>query len=326
MKVSRLVQVVDTHTAGEPTRIVVGGLPPLPPGTVGEKARWLAENHDGLRRLIVQEPRGHVDMFAAFLLPPSRPEANWGLIFMHGGGYLSMCGHGTIGAAAALRALGWLSGEEVAFDTPAGLVRCRLDREGNVTVRNVPAFYLGELSRGGLRVHLSYGGNLFALVDAGSCGIPLTPEALPEAVRLGLDIMGWANRKGGFRHPGTGRPLSVELVEFYREGRPPRNVVIFGEGQVDRSPCGTGTCAKMAFLYSQGRLGLGEPYRYQGILGTEFLGRLVGETQVGDRVAVVPEITGRAYVTGLGTLVLEEGDPFPEGFSLPRTSPGVARG
>jgi len=309
VKLRRLIQVVDTHTAGEPTRVVTGGLPPIPGETMEEKRRWLAEHADGLRRFLLYEPRGHADMFGAILTPPTNPETHFGLVFLDCGGYLSMCGHGTIGAVTALAALGWLDEEE--------------EEVKAITFRNVPAFYLGPLKWEGRRLEIAYGGNLFALVEAREAGLPLTREALPELVRLGMEIRRWVNANHRFQHPATGEPLVVELVEFYEEGDPPRNVVVFGEGQVDRSPCGTGTCAKMAFLHARRRLRVGEEYRHLGILGTEFVGRIVAETRVGDLPAIVPEVTGSAYVMGFGHLVLEEGDPFPEGFRLlPREGSG----
>jgi len=327
MKVSRLIQVVDTHTAGEPTRVVLSGIPPIPGRTMEERRRWLAENADDFRRFLLREPRGHADMFGAIVTPPCSPDTDFGVIFLDNGGYLGMCGHGTIGVVTALTGLGWVDGDGVTLDTSSGPVRCRIHRGGNgvqaVTFRNVPSFYLTTVRWKRVPVHIAYGGNLFALVEAWEAGIPLTQEALPELIRLGMEIRRWVNANHRFQHPATGEPLVVELVEFYEEGDPPRNVVVFGEGQVDRSPCGTGTCAKMAFLHACGRLRVGEEYRHLGILGTEFVGRIVAETRVGNLPAIVPEVTGSAYVTGFGHLVLEEGDPFPEGFRLlPREGSG----
>jgi len=204
-----------------------------------------------------------------------------------------MCSHGTIGAAAAACALGWVDKQEMTFDTPAGLVHCRIHPGDG-----------GEFTKDGMKIHIAYGGNLFALLGAEEVGLPLGPEALPKLVRLGLEVRDWANRRLRLNHPGTGEALEVELVEFYEEGDPPKNVVIFGQG------------AKMAFLHAHGRLGVGDEYRYQGILGTEFKGRIVAETRVGGRAAVIPEVTGAAFITGFGLLVLSEGDPFPEGFRL----------
>jgi len=320
MRFRRFVQVVDTHTAGEPTRVVLSGGPIVPGETMEERRRWLARNADDFRKFLLREPRGHADMFGAIVTPPCCPEADFGVIFLDNGGYLGMCGHGAIGVVTALATLGWTDKDELLLDTPSGPVHCRIHCRGGevtaVTFRNVPSFYLGAVEWQGIQVHIAYGGNLFALVDVRSLGIELERGSLLQLVRLGLSIRDWVNENHRFRHPGTGRELRVELVEFYEEGDPPRNVVVFGRGQVDRSPCGTGTCAKMAFLHARGLLGVGEEYRYRSILNTEFVGRIVQETTVGGTQAIIPEVTGTAHVAGFGHLVYVEGDPFPEGFSL----------
>jgi proline racemase/trans-L-3-hydroxyproline dehydratase len=285
-----------------------------------ERRRWLAQHADGFRQFLLREPRGHDEMFGAIVTPPLSPEADFGVIFLDNGGYLGMCGHGTIGAVTALAVLGWIQREEVVVDTPSGLVRCRIhwkDRTVEaVTFRNIPSFYLETLEWEGAPLHIAYGGNLFALVEAKTMGFRLARETLPKLVQMGMEIRRWVNSKHDFRHPATGTELAVELVELYEESDPPRNVVVFGRGQVDRSPCGTGTCAKMAFLHARGSLRVGEEYRYRGILDTEFVGRIVAETMVGGKVAIVPEVTGSAHVVGFGQLVLVEGDPFPTGFRL----------
>jgi len=320
LKVRRLVQVVDTHTAGEPTRVVIGGLSSIPGLTMEERRTWLTAHADDLRRFLLKEPRGHSDMFGAIVTPPADLTADFGLIFLDGEGYLRMCGHGTIGAVTALASLGQINKETVLLDTPSGLVTCHLRwEEGEVcavTVKNVPSFFLRTLKWKGVPLHLAYGGNLFALVEASSLNIKLRRRNLPEIVELGMTIRHWSNQHHSFQHPATGVPLTVDLVEFYEESIPPRNVVVFGGGQVDRSPCGTGTCAKMAFLHAQGKLGVGEEYRYQSILNTEFIGRIIAETKVGDTPGILPEVTGSAYVMGIGSLMLTNDDPFPTGFDL----------
>ena len=320
MNFRRMVQVVDTHTAGEPTRVVTAGFPPPQGGTMEERRRWLADNADELRGFLLREPRGHSDMFGALVLPPADPRADFGLIFLDNGGYLTMCGHGTIGSVTALAAFGQITSDEVTADTPAGLVRCRIERSGGevraVAFRNVESFYLQTVEIDGILVAISYGGNLLALVDAEEAELPLTQETLPQLVARGLEIRAWINAAHSFTHPGTGDKLAVELVEFYTEGPPARNVVVFGHGQVDRSPCGTGTCAKMAFLHAQGELGMGEEYHYRSVIDTEFVGRIVSEVQVGDRPGIIPEVRGSAHITGFGTLVLTDDDPFPAGFRL----------
>ncbi len=320
MRIERYVQVVDTHTAGEPTRVVLDGLPPIPGETMAERRAYLEAHGEAWRGFLLREPRGHPDLFGAVVTPPVDPQAQVGLLFIDNGGTLGMCGHGTIGAVTALWTLGRIGGEEVLIDTPSGLVACRVEAGGGavrvVTVRNVPAFFLETVNWDGVSVHLAYGGNLFALVEAGAVGLDLDSAGLPRLIGQGMALRRGLNERFAFRHPSTGERLPVELVEFYAEGDPPRNIVIFGRGQVDRSPCGTGTCAKMAFLHAHGRLREGEDYRYRSLLDTEFIGRIVGTTRVGKLPAIVPTIRGSAYVTAMSTLLLTEGDPFPAGFDL----------
>lgn len=320
MKIRRFVHVVDTHTVGEPTRVVLDGLPFIQGKTMAERRAWFEKHGKDLRGFLVQEPRGHANMFGAIVTPPADSRADFGLIFFDNSGTLSMCGHGTIGAVTALAELGRIHKEEVLLDTPSGLVSCHLHSEEGevkaVTLRNVPSFYLETVSWKGVAVQVAYGGNLFALVEASSLGVELKRQNIREIVDLGMMIRSWTNRNLTFHHPATGNPLLVDLVEFYEETDPPRNVVVFGREQVDRSPCGTGTCAKMAFLYSQGELKPGEEYRYQGILKTEFVGRIVSETKIGNTLGIIPEVTGSAHVMAISSLVLTDRDPFPTGFNL----------
>lgn len=320
MNILRSIHVIDTHTVGEPTRIVLGGIPPLPGKTMEERRRWLANNADGLRQFLLQEPRGHRDMFAAIVTPPISSKADFGLIFCDGEGYLGMCGHGTIGSVTALASLGWTKKEELLLDTPSGLVRAHIHWKENVpaaiSFHNVPSFYLETVAMNGIPIHIAYGGNTFALVDVRSVNLHVQKQALSSLIHLGMKIRRHLNKHHLFHHPATGLSLEVQLVEFYEQTIPPRNVVIFGHGQVDRSPCGTGTSAKMAFLHEKGELKPGEEYRYLSVLGTEFIGKIVAETTVGDRPGIIPEVTGSAYVTGLNTLLVTEGDPFPCGFAL----------
>lgn len=317
MRIERTVQVIDTHTAGEPTRVVLDGLPPIPGDTMVERRAYLDAHGEPWRGFLLREPRGHPDLFGAIVTPPADPRAQVGLLFIDNGGTLGMCGHGTIGAVTALWTLGRLSGEEVVVDTPSGLITCRVAPAARaVTVRNVPAFFLETVAQDGISIHLAYGGNLFALVEAEAVGLAVRRDALPRLIERGMALRRSLNARFAFRHPETGTKLPVELVEFTEEGDPPRNVVVFGRGQVDRSPCGTGTCAKMAFLHAHGRLGENQDYRYRSLLDTEFTGRIVGTTRVGDRVAIIPTVRGSAHVMGFGTLLLTDGDPFPSGFDL----------
>lgn len=333
----RVLTTVDTHTAGEPTRIVVSGVPFLD-GTMSEKRRQLQETYDVIRTTLMHEPRGHADMFGAILMEPAHPKADLGVVFMDSGGYLAMCGHGSIGVVTAALATGLVEREEpetdVLLDTPAGLVRARAQVEHGlvrqVSVENVPAFSYRrdvkvDLPSGSLCLDISFGGNFFALVPAGRLGLSIELADLPTLIERGLAIRAAVNAQVDVIHPSNPQIDAVDLVEIYEE-RPRedvdcRNVVVFGHGQVDRSPCGTGTSAKMAALYAEGRLRLREAFVNQSITGTRFTGRLLREEVIGDRVAVVPEITGSAYVTGFHQFVVDSSDPLKTGFHLGSRSP-----
>ena len=327
-----IFSAIDTHTAGEPTRVVVSGVPFLH-GSMADKRRQLQEEYDHIRTTLMLEPRGHADMFGAILVAPTHPEADLGVVFMDTGGYLAMCGHGSIGAVVAALATGLVPRQEpettVLMDTPAGLVRARAevegDRVGQVSIENVPGFLYRdgveiELPSGSLQVDISFGGNFFALVPAERLGLSVELSDLPDLIRRGMEILAAINEQVKVVHPTEPHIDTVDLVEIYEErpeeGVDCRNVVVFGEAQADRSPCGTGTSAKMATMYAHGHLDLGEPFVNQSIIGTRFTGRLLREGAVGDFTAVVPEIAGKAYVTGLQQFVVDPGDPLKTGFHL----------
>ncbi len=328
-----IFNTVDTHTAGEPTRVVTAGVPFLP-GTMAEKRRCLQEEHDLVRTTLMHEPRGHADMFGAIIMEPARPEADLGVVFMDTGGYLAMCGHGSIGVVAAALATGLVPLEEpvtdVVMDTPAGLVRAcaAVDgkRVGQIAVENVPAFLYRravevETPFGPLQIDISFGGNFFALVPAQSLELEVTLDHLPGLIERGIAIRAAVNEQVEVIHPMQPHINTVDLVEIYEdlgedEEVDCRNVVIFGQGQADRSPCGTGTSAKMAALYAEDRLDLRQPFVNQSIIGTRFTGRLLREEQLAGCKAVVPEIAGNAYVTGFQQFVVDPDDPLKEGFHL----------
>ncbi len=327
-----IVHTVDTHTAGEPTRVVVAGVPFLQ-GTMAEKRRQLQKEYDFIRTTLMHEPRGHGDMFGAIIMEPAHPKADIGVVFMDTGGYLAMCGHGSIGAVVAALTTGLVSLEEpateVLMDTPAGLVRARAQVEdghpSQVAVENVPAFLYRsgvkvKTPSGPVSVDISFGGNFFALVPAKSLGLEVKLAHLPELIERGMAIRAAIDEQVDVIHPTQPHINTVDLVEIYEdlEGEEAdcRNAVVFGEAQVDRSPCGTGTSAKMAALYAKGLLGLQQPFVNESIIGTQFTGRLVHEEQMEDRTVVVPEITGSAYVTGFQQFVVDPNDPLRFGFLL----------
>lgn len=334
MRSDVVVHCVDAHTAGEPTRVVVGGLPPIPGESMPAKRQFLARHFDWLRRGLLHEPRGHADMFGAVILPPSRPEATLGVVFMDSGGYLSMCGHGTIGVVTVAVETGMVPAQEpcvdLVLDTPAGLVATKVaiadGRVREVTFRNVPAFlYARDVSVtvpewSAISLDIAFGGNFFALVPAVRLGFRLDFTCLRELISAGLAVREAVNAAVAVCHPTEPAIAQVDLVEFYGPAASGeahlRNVVVFGAGSVDRSPCGTGTCAKMAAMHARGELAIGEEFRHESILGTIFRGRLVGRTLVGDYEAVVPEITGSAYLTGFHQFVFDPYDPLRDGFLL----------
>jgi proline racemase len=318
---------------GEPTRIIIGGVP-VKGRSVAEKKAWLEQEKDEIRRALMLEPRGHDDMFGSILVAPEDPEADFGIVFMDGGGYLNMCGHGIIGATTAVVETGMkpIEGAEtlVVFETPAGLVRATAKVQGgkvqSVTFRNVPAFverpsvkiYLEGL--GEVELAISFGGSFFAIVAAEALGLKVDRACTRQLIEAGMKLRASLNKQVKVQHPTLAHINTVDLVEIYDAPSHPeadfKNAVIFGNGQVDRSPCGTGTCAKMALMNHQGHLQLNQPFVYESILGTLFTGRLTGTTMVGDRPAVVPEITGSAYITGFNQYVIDPDDPLKFGFSL----------
>lgn len=332
MQFNSWITSIDTHTMGEPTRVVSAGLGPIPGRDMAAKKNWFMENKDPVRRTLLWEPRGHRDMFGAILTEPTTPGADIGVLFMDGGGYLDMCGHGSIGVVTAVLESGIIAlpdapdpfETKIAFDTPAGLIEAKTQiRDGRcqwVTIRNQPAFWHSDMrvpvQGREVSVDVVYGGNYFGLVNAADLGLDLVPENLPALTGTALALRETLNSRLRLKHPGTMAESEVALIEFYAEQDPPKNVVIFGSGQIDRSPCGTGTCAKMALLHHKGKLPPGRPYTQQSILETEFYGTIVETTQVDSRPAIVPEITGQAFITGFHQFVIDPEDPFPHGFQL----------
>ena len=325
-------RAVDSHTEGMPTRVITDGVGELPGATMLERKRRFESERDGIRRLLMREPRGHGAMSGAILQRPSRPEADWGVVFIEVSGCLPMCGHGAIGVATVLVEEGLVAVCEpetvIALDVPAGLVQARVrvvdGHARSVTLRNVPAF-VHELDAevGGIRYDMAFGGNFYAIADAAGAGLTVAPGAAGELIAAGLELMAAVPEPvhpvdsaiRGCHHVIWTAPPSVgaEHPSGWRGGRA---ATAIHPGWIDRSPCGTGTSARMAVLHARGELALHRPFVHESIIGTRFTGRLVAQTTVGDRPAVVPEITGRAWITGRAEYVLDPTDPFPEGFAV----------
>ncbi len=285
------VRTVDYHTAGEPFRIVLSDLPEIPGATVRERRENVPEAVDAVRRLLCHEPRGHADMYGCFLVPPDDDGADLGVLFWHKDGYSTACGHGTIALGAWAVESGRAAGPEVVIDVPSGRVRSRVSDEG-VTFRNVPAYVVDE--------RVAYGGALYASVPAADVGLRVVPEDLPALIEAG-------------RRVKRTRPELYGTI-FYEELGPlhQRNVTIFADGEVDRSPCGSGTSARCAQLHAQGALRVGEVLRHDSIVGTTFLARVVEETPEG----VITEVEGSAFKTGEHRFTLDPSDPLGTGFVL----------
>jgi len=275
----------------------------------------------------MREPRGHGAMSGAILQPPTRPDADWGVLFIEVSGCLPMCGHGTIGVATVLVEERLVAVREpettVRLDTPAGLVEARVavqdGRARAVTLRNVPAFHLGSdlavdvEGLGRVSYDLAFGGNFYAILPAAAVGLAVDPARAGELIDAGLRIMRAVDAAERPVHPVDPRIAGCRHT-ILTDGD--RSAVAIHPGWLDRSPCGTGTSARMAQRHARGEQAIGEEWVHESVIGTRFSGRLVAETEVGGRPAVVPEITGRAWITGRGSYELDPSDPFPAGFAL----------
>ena len=332
---ARTLSVIDYHTEGEPMRIVVGGVDAVPGATLMERSEYLAAHGRDLLGFTLYEPRGHAAMCGAILTEPVAPEADAGVLFIEPLGPVHMCGHGAIALGAMLVESGRVAAAPdgdatVTLETPAGLVACRVraqaGRPTSVTIRNVPAFSVAldrtvEIAgSGAVRFDLAYGGHFYALVEAAPLGLTLDPKEVPRLVEIGERIRVAIEATVPLVHPAMPAARGLLYVQFYEPARRPdaqyRNAVVVAPAGLDRSPCGTGTSARLANLHARGRLRVGERFGHESIIGSLFTGRIAGLTQVAGTAAVVPEITGRAWMTGRSTLTLDPSDPFPGGFLL----------
>jgi 4-hydroxyproline epimerase len=313
------MRVIDSHTEGEPTRLVVSGGPDLRRGSLAERRKTFAERHDGFRTFALNEPRGFEAMVGALLCEPVDPTCASGLIFFNNSGYLGMCGHGTIGAAVSLAHIGRIVPGLHRFETPVGDVTVELHDRNTATIANVPSYLhrrdvtvevdgLGTVSG-----DVAWGGNWFFLTDAVPCAIeaaniPILTEAA-QAIRRAL-VRGRVTGRDGCEID------HIELSGPSPTGANARNFVLCPGGAYDRSPCGTGTCAKLACLAARGALSPGETFVQESVIGSRFTGRY----RCGENGAILPSITGRAWVTAEATLLVDPSDPFPNGIGAVRAT------
>ena len=341
--VPSILRTIDAHTAGEPLRLVVEGWPAPKGATMLEKRAWAKARQDGLRRALMFEPRGHADMYGALLTEPERPDSDAGVLFMHNEGFSTMCGHGIVAVVTIAIERGLMtprssaqddsSHPRLTLDAPAGQIRAQArvatkngrPRVEDVSFVNVPSFVLAaalsvECAGRAVTVDVAFGGAFYAVVDAEAVGLAVTAERLPALREAGMTIARAVERAITVVHPLerglTGVYGTIFTGPPTRAGADLRNVTIFADREVDRSPCGTGTCAVLAVLDAMGLVDPVRPFVHESIIGTTFSARVISRTTVGDLPAIVPELTGSAWITGEQTFIVQADDPLAEGFRI----------
>ena len=335
------VKTIDAHAAGEPLRLIVDGFPTPRGRTMLEKREWVRKYADHLRRALMLEPRGHADMYGAILTEPVSPGAHAGVLFMHNEGFSTMCGHGVIAVTTIALERGLLmpggDGVTVVYDAPAGAVRarakiraegakdCGSGRVESVAFQNVASFVLHAglavtLASRTVRADVAFGGAFYAIVDSEAVGLPVDVAHLADLRHVGMEIKRAIEARQPVAHPLEPRLEGVYGTIFTGPPNDPnahlRNVTIFADAEVDRSPCGTGTAAVMAVLDAMGLLSDDTPFVHESLIGTTFTGRIAGRTMVGEYEAIVPEIEGSAWITGEHTFVVDDEDPLRNGFRV----------
>ena len=335
MKFSRSIRVVETHTEGMPTRIVLSGFPAIPGETMAEKAAYLRASDDlsGLGRMINNEPRGHNGQFGALLTEPTNPDSAFGVVFFAPDFMPGGCGHATIGVSTALVETGVVSGPfpvEFGLDTPVGTVRVRAnggpDGVESVSFRNVPSFlYKGGVDLdvkgiGKIKADIAFGGNFYAYLWAPDLRVRVKMDNLGQLRKVGTAAIEAVAEQLSVDNLPPSVPNRLHAVMIRDEPIHPeanQKNIVMGSSVVDRSPCGTGTSGWMAALHARGKLKVGDEFVHEGILGSLFRGKVLEETSVGNFDAIIPEITGSAYITAFHDFVIDPRDPYPQGFHLP---------
>jgi proline racemase len=332
------IRTVDYHTAGEPFRIVTDPPVPIPGATVAERRANAIDGADvqALRAVLCSEPRGHADMYGGFVVPPDDAGAHLGVLFWHKDGFSTACGHGTIALGAWAVDSGLVAAPDtgqvdVVIDVPSGRVTAQVHRAEGRTVAvdfvNVPSWLVAEevpvaTSRGEVAATVAFGGAIYATLAAHEVGLTVAPDHLGELIALGREIKWALNDSEHAQHRADARLSGIYGTIWFddlgdtADGVHQRNVTVFADGEVDRSPCGSGTCARLAVLTAAGRLPVGQVLRHDSIVGSTFLGRVVDSVDVDGRPAVVPQVTGMAYRTGEHRFVIDPDDPLVPGFVL----------
>ena len=334
MNIRKTFHTIDTHTCGEPTRNVIGGIPHIPGETMQEKLHYMSTKGDWLRKLLTYEPRGNEVMSGTLIMEPCNPEADFGVLYFEVGGWMPMCGHDTIGVGTALVEAGMVEVQEpytyVTLDTAAGLVKLQIEVRNcsavSVTFVNAPAFVMAQDAEirtgkyGTLRADIAYGGNIYAILPSASVGLHINPQSSMLLIEAGNYLKQRINEQIEVHHPTIPFENHVTHIEFYeptdQEDGAIKNAVIITPGAIDRSPCGTGTSAKLSVLASKGQIKKGESFIHQSIIGGQFRCEYLDDAEVAGRPAVIPKVTGRAWVTGIHTFLLDPDDIFQEGYQL----------
>ncbi len=333
MKAHKVFTTIDTHTGGNPTRTLISGLPELKGSTMSEKMLYMKKEYDWIRKLLMNEPRGHDVMSGVVLTDPCHHEADLGVIYIETGGYLPMCGHDTIGVCTALIETGIIEAKEpvttLKLDTPAGVVEVEIRVENGkakeVSFCNVPAFLLRRVSVdvegiGIVKADIAYGGNFYAIIDAKSIGLDLVPENASTIIDQAITIRNTINEQIEVVHPKYPFINGLTHIEFFtdptNEKADVKNTVVVPPGGIDRSPCGTGTSAKLAVLYANQEIVVGEEFVHESIVGSLFKGRVLETTSVNGLEAVVTNISGSAWLMGMHRFFYNEEDSLKEGFLL----------
>ena len=330
MQPRKMISTIDSHAAGEPLRLITSGVPRLRGATILERRVEMLAEHDWLRRALMWEPRGHADMYGAILTPPVTEQANYGVLFMHNEGYSTMCGHGIIALTTVLIETGMYpvagTHAEIGYDAPAGFIAARAELDGGrvtqVAFSNVPSFVFHrgveiETRYGALSVPVVFGGAFYALAEAADAGLSIGGSLVEELIDYGMAVKRAVEERLEVAHPQEPELRGIYgtiICDTPSAGADGRNVTVFADGEVDRSPCGTGTAARIAWLHATGQLTSGQAFVHESITGALFTGRVLETTFLGDRPAVVPEIAGRGFVTGFHTFVVEPDDPLGGGF------------
>lgn len=328
------ITAIDAHTGGEPFRVIVDGFPRLKGNTILEQRRFAKENYDHLRTALMWEPRGHADMYGCILTDPVSPDADFGILFIHNEGFSSMCGHGIIGITTVVLETGMLPIEspvtKIKIDSPAGLITAYAQIENNhvksVSFQNVPSFVV-ELDQvidvpelGKVRYDLAFGGAFYAYVNATDIGLTCSPKDYRHLIEKGMMIKRSIMKNRQIKHP-----FEEDLGFLYGtifvgpptdEGSHSQNVCIFAEGEVDRSPTGTGVSGRLAILHQRGEIGVGQPVVIESMIGSKFSGKVIDVTAFGPYPAIIPEVNGQAHLVGRNELWVDPGDTLRDGFIL----------